>query len=324
MSIIIKNAFRESLIYFSQETTSSSEIIDRPSLKKLYDDIIERVASTNATILITGESGTGKDVIAYDIYKKWCTDKKFIPVDISCIPETLIESVLFGYEKGAFTGADKKTIGSFELANEGTLFLDEIGNISLDIQAKLLRALQNRAFVRVGGNELIRSNFRLICATNKNLKEEVIKGHFREDLFYRINVVAIHIPPLRDARIDIPVLAKHFLEYFATLYGGKKISYDGEIAKKMNSYDWPGNVRELINITERLVLLYDKGGLDIEEIFNMGSIDVFMSEEKGNIINMLKSTGGDVIESAKRLGCSKMTLYRKIKKHNIDKSRYRS
>ncbi|MBW1645561.1 MAG: sigma 54-interacting transcriptional regulator [Deltaproteobacteria bacterium] len=225
---------------------------------------VDQVATTDSTILITGETGTGKELLASRIHHHSSRERgPFIVVDSTTIPENLLESELFGHEKGAFTGADQKKIGRIELAHQGTLFMDEIGELPLAAQAKLLRALQTRKFNRVGGTQPITADFRLIAATNRNLVQEVESGRFREDLYFRLNVIPIHLPPLRERREDIPLLAEYYLNLYARKYQRRGLFMTADQKKKLQEYRWPGNVRELQNIIERAVLLSDDNQLEI-------------------------------------------------------------
>ena len=217
---------------------------------------IKIAAPTSGWILITGENGTGKELVARAIHhNSHRHDKPFVEVNCAAIPEELIESELFGHEKGSFTGATTQRRGKFDQANQGTLFLDEIGDMSLKTQAKVLRILQERKFERVGGNKTIEVDVRVIAATNKDLEKEITKGTFREDLYYRLNVIPFHVPPLRERRSDIPLLATHFLEYFCSKESRETKALDREAMQAIMNYAWPGNVRELKNLIERLVIM---------------------------------------------------------------------
>jgi DNA-binding NtrC family response regulator len=217
-----------------------------------------KVAASEAAVLVTGESGTGKEVVAGFIHASSPRAKaRFVPVNCAAISPTLVESELFGYEKGAFTGADRRTKGKFEYANGGTLFLDEIGDLPLEAQAKLLRALQEKKIQRVGGNEEIPLDVRIVCATNQDLAKLVKKGSFRQDLYYRINVFPIHMPPLRERTEDIVPLTEYFLKQFA---GGRQKGLTDGAIRTLQSYNWPGNVRELANAMERVMIIDDSGG----------------------------------------------------------------
>lgn len=230
-----------------------------PGIRAIYD-IIGRVADTPTTVLITGESGTGKELVARALHENSSRrDKPFIKVNCAAIPRDLMESELFGYERGAFTGAVGSKPGRFELASGGTLFLDEIGSIPVEMQVKLLRALQESEFERVGGIKTIRVDVRLVAATNSDLKKEIASGAFREDLYYRLNVVPIRLPSLREREEDIQLLAQHFVEKFNARLKKKVERFDEETAKTLETYPWPGNIRELENVVERAVLFCDGG-----------------------------------------------------------------
>ncbi len=308
--------------------------------------LIEKVADTESTILITGESGTGKELIAHAIhYASDRRDRPFIPVNCAAIPEELLESELFGHEKGAFTHAIKTRIGRFELANKGTIFLDEIGEMSPSLQVKLLRVLQERKFERVGGVNTISVDIRIVAATNIDLEAAVRDGKFREDLYYRLNVIPIHVPPLRERRGDIPLLVKHFLKKFCK---GKRQCVEGitdEAMEILAYYEWPGNVRELENIVERLVILANGPVItkdDLPEqilqnvsgslgrplpgsLFEMPEEGMSLSKaveelEKRLILQALEKTGGIKNRAAKLLQMNRTTLIEKMKKLKLMKS----
>ncbi len=230
-------------------------------IKKVIS-LIKKVAPTDSTVLITGESGVGKELVAKAIHlNSRRKNNKFLSINCAALPETLLESELFGYEKGAFTGADRDKPGMFELANKGTLFLDEIGEMPLSMQAKLLRVLQDLKIRRLGGREDINVDVRIVCATNRDIEKEVREGRFREDLYYRINVFKIEVPPLRKRRNDIPVLLNHFISKFSGKLGIKKPAVSSEFLKYLEDYDFPGNVRELENIVERALTIMDEDTL---------------------------------------------------------------
>ena len=237
-----------------------------PVMKKLYRTI-EKVAATDATVLIMGESGTGKELVASTLHR---TSRRgegaFVAVNCAAIPETLIESELFGHEKGAFTGAHRRREGKFEEADGGTLFLDEIASMPMALQATLLRVLQERRFARLGGSGETQVDVRVVAASNRNLPQMVADGEFREDLYYRLNVVPIELPPLRDRRDDVPLLAKAFLEQSAARHGRDVGSLPPTVIRRLMDHGWPGNVRELANAVERLVLLAEDDGLDINDL----------------------------------------------------------
>jgi DNA-binding NtrC family response regulator len=309
-----------------EERYRFENIIAKSSRMQQVIAAIKVVAASNATVLITGETGTGKELVARAIHSQsQRRGKPFIAVSCAALPETLLESELFGHEKGAFTGAYAQKKGKFEIANRGTLFLDEIGEMSANIQVHLLRVLEDKEFTRVGGNEPIKVDVRVISATNRDMKEAVAKGQFREDLYYRLNVVNIELPPLRERREDIPLLTQHFLKKFA-LENNKEINgFSPEATDFLLRYDWPGNVRELENAIERAVILARKPVIEIDDLPQQTlagrPIPVgknLRQVEKNHIINVLAQTKGNYTEAAKALGISRMTLYNKAKAYGIN------
>ncbi len=281
--------------------------------------------------MIRGESGTGKDLVAHAIhYNSLRSDKPFIKINCTALPENLLESELFGHEKGAFTGAVERKPGRFELAHGGTIFLDEIGDFSLNLQVKLLRVIQFKEFERVGGYETIKSNVRIVVATNKNLEEEIKNGLFREDLYYRINVFPIYIPPLRDRKNDVMLLADYFLERYARENHKDIKRISTPAIEMLTSYHWPGNIRELENCIERAVLLCDEDVLRSDHLPPSLQIakksfqaDTLTLPEKVEyleremIVDALKETQGCQRRAAKTLGLTERILGYKIKKYNI-------
>lgn len=288
---------------------------------------VEKIAKTDATILITGENGTGKDVLASEIHSESLRkNKPFVCVDAGAITETLFESELFGHVKGAFTDAYSDHKGKFELADGGTLFLDEIGNIPLHLQAKLLRVIQNRMVVRVGSEKPIPVDIHLICATNMDLEQMVREGRFREDLYYRINTIHLHIPPLRERRSDILPLARMFVERYAEKYHRTVCSISDEAANLLESHTWDGNIRELQNAIEKAVIMSD--GTELKPVDLMltaprrssgsGASAVSLDEaEEQTIRSAMESCNGNLTMVARQLGISRPTLYSKLKKYNI-------
>ena len=236
-----------------------------PKMQEIYK-LAKKVSSSSSTVLILGESGTGKEVLAKYIH--FCSKREgpFIAINCAAIPEDLLEAELFGYEKGAFTGAVKSKPGKFELAHKGTLFLDEIGDLSLKLQAKLLRVLQEKQVERLGGNNPIKVEVRIIAATNKDLEKEVKEGRFREDLFFRLNVIPIKLPPLRERKEDIPLLAQFFLKKICQREGIEEKRLSPEALKILTEYSWPGNIRELENFIERLVILTEGEVIEVEDL----------------------------------------------------------
>ncbi len=306
-------------------------------MRQVYEQIA-RVAGTNTTVLIRGESGTGKELIAHAIhYSSPRARKPFIRVSCAALPDSLIESELFGYEKGAFTGAQARKKGRFELAEGGTLFLDEIGEINLSTQVKLLRVLQEREFERLGGTETIKTNVRLIVATNADLEKAIAAGTFREDLFYRLNVFTIYVPPLRERKPDILLLVDHFLEKYSLEHGRQVKRVSTPAIDMLMSYHWPGNVRELENVIERAVLVCDDGNvihphhlpptLQTAEasgtVADISLADAVAAYEKSLIQDALKTARGNVSRAARLLHSTERIISYKIRKLGIDRERFR-
>ncbi len=312
-----------------------------PSMGNIYN-LIRQVAKTKTSILITGESGTGKELIAKAIHDESNRkDKRFVVVNCGGIPETLMESELFGHKKGSFTGATQDKKGLFEAADKGTIFLDEIGEISLPIQVKLLRAVQERVFKPVGSNEDVSVDIRIISATNKKLEDEVIVGNFREDLFYRLNVIEIKMPPLRERKGDIRVLAQHFLDKYSREMGKEVSKISSYAIDLLNKYDFPGNIRELENLMERSValsstniILPDSLALsvhkrrwiegvkhrrfDLDEVRNGVSLDVILEEiERAYLVKALECTNGKKQEAAELLDISFRTFRYRMSKLDL-------
>jgi len=300
------------------------------AMKEVYR-LIEQVADSNATVLLRGESGTGKDLVAHAVhYNSLRANKPFVKVSCTALPETLLESELFGHERGAFTGATERKLGRFERAHGGTIFLDEIGDFSLNLQVKLLRVIQFKELERLGGLETIKTNVRIVVATNKNLEEQIKQGLFREDLYYRINVFPIYLPPLRERKDDIMLLADYFLEKLAA-ENNKGISRISTPAIEMlTRYHWPGNVRELENCIERAVLLCDGDVIrsehlppslqmikETEPIAKPSMMEIIANMEKELIVDSLKKSGGQQRKAAKELGITERILHYKIKKYKI-------
>ena len=301
-------------------------------------ETVEQEAKAEATVLITGESGTGKEMIANAIhYNSPRSQQPFIKINCAALTESLLESELFGHEKGAFTGADRRREGKFLQADNGSLFLDEVSEMSPAMQVKLLRVLQERELTRVGGSEVIAVNVRVIAASNKDLKKEMEQKRFREDLFYRLNVVALHVPPLRERREDIPLLAQHFLQIFTARNSKSIKGFTPQAMEKMVKYSWPGNVRELMNAVERAVVLSRGKFLDAEDI-SLLMADSILSNghgqdkdlnrpagypeslpleevEKKSILEALVACGGNKSEAARRLGITRKTLRKKLEKY---------
>lgn len=288
-------------------------------------DAVKRVAATDASVLILGENGTGKEVVARAIHRESNRRRDpLIKVDLGAITESLFESELFGHVKGAFTDAREDKPGRFEIADGGTLFLDEIGNLSLPMQAKLLSALQNRTISRVGSNKEVSVDIRLISATNMDIYQMVEEGDFRQDLVYRINTVEIEIPPLRDRKEDIPVLARHFLTMYSSRYQRPGIKIEGPVMKQLINYPWPGNIRELQHAIERGVIMSKDRSLNTEDlIIPKGPTKVAADSlkvediEKKAIEKAIEKSAGNLSKAAEELGIGRTTLYRKMKKYDL-------
>jgi DNA-binding NtrC family response regulator len=284
---------------------------------------VESVAQSNSSVIITGESGTGKELVARAIHSN--SPRKFFPlISVHCgaLTESLLESELFGHEKGAFTGATFNRKGRFEMADGGTIFLDEIATISPKMQIELLRVLETKSFVRVGGNKEITSDFRVICATNRDLQSMVKSGTFREDLFYRLNVVNITIPPLRERPDDIPLLVNHFIRKYCTSMSRDMITIEPGALKHLEKFEFPGNVRELENMIERAIVIGNGKEIRLKDL-PMGkeavssSVESLDELEKRHIEQILNKYGWNVSRSAKALDVDRVTLYNKIKKYNL-------
>ena len=356
-ALSLRKMMKEEVTY---PTTSDQEGVEErivgssSKMQEIYK-MIGQVAPSDVTVLLRGESGTGKELIARAIYHHSLrSNQPFLPVNCAAIPDTLLESELFGHEKGAFTGATSRRIGKLEQCQGGTIFLDEIGDMSLSTQAKLLRVLQERSFERLGGMENIRVDIRFIVATNKDLEEAISNGRFREDLYYRLNVVSINIPPLRERKEDIPELVSYFLKKFNRELKKGTVGITPEAMEKITSYGWPGNVRQLDNVLKRAMvlcqgewiledqLLFEKGWekreaeeesskknieglLDtlFEELSNSPStlqdLDMISTLEKGMILRALQKTKGNQVQAALLLGINRSTLRGKMDRYHIKK-----
>ncbi|OGK04333.1 MAG: hypothetical protein A2487_02180 [Candidatus Raymondbacteria bacterium RifOxyC12_full_50_8] len=308
-----------------------------PELKKVKDRIAT-VAPTQSRVLILGESGTGKELAAYAVHRQ--SSRKngpFVRLNVSAVPKELIESELFGHEKGSFTGAVSQRKGKFELAHNGTIFLDEIGDMELNVQSKILRVLQENEFERLGGNRTIRVNARVICATNKNLEAMVKAGHFREDLYYRINVYPLYVPPLRDRKEDIPLLADHFTTQFCQENNIKQPQWDANAYAALKRYSFPGNIREIKNIVERIILenpsqemireasvniIGDNNRLSTENLFEktLPWAEAKPLLEKAYMEKQLQKHSGNISATARSLGMEQPNLSKKLKQLGIDKT----
>jgi DNA-binding NtrC family response regulator len=302
------------------------DIIGQSQAIKDVFNLIDKVAKTDANILILGENGTGKELVARAIHQKSLRkDNSFVSVDMGAITETLFESELFGHKKGAFTDAREDRPGRFELANGGSLFLDEIGNLNLSLQSKLLNALQSRKVTRVGSNQSMDVDIRLICATSMPLALMVKEGRFRQDLLYRINTVEIHIPALYERVEDIPLLANHFLNYYSKKYRKDVLSITPEAIIKLKKYPWPGNVRELQHALERAVIMADSTTLQESDFLFSRKVDANVAAdtlnldevEKAAVIKAIQLHNGNISKAADELGLTRASLYRRMEKYGI-------
>ncbi len=296
-----------------------------PQLMKVLN-LVRKVAKTDASVLITGENGTGKELIAQEIHRlSNRAGEVLVNVDVGALSETLFESELFGHTKGAFTDAHENRQGKFETAEKGTLFLDEIGNLSFHLQAKLLAAIENRQITRIGSNQLIPINIRLICATNKNLESMVREGLFREDLLYRINTIQIELPPLRERGNDIIVLAEFFLKKYSYKYNKPNLKINRQAYEKMLNYSWPGNIRELQHTIEKVVILSDSNVLKPDDLFlrlnnqvtDTSSFTTLEEMERNMIRQALDKNNGNFTAAAEQLGVTRQTLYNRLKKSDL-------
>ena len=344
MDIVLEKAERwtklnEQHQYFQEISSGLSDGLSKmigqsPQIQQV-NKLIERVAPTDASILISGESGTGKELIASDVHHTSGSTGPYIRLNCAAIPENLLESELFGHEKGAFTGATERRIGRFELADGGTLLLDEISEINISMQAKLLRVLQESEFERVGGTKTLKVKVRIIATTNRDLKQEIKNGRFREDLYYRLNVFPIDLPPLRNREGDAAEIALHFLK-FQVKKLGRALDFDQSAINVINSYMWPGNVRELENVIERIAILED-GPLIGQEAFPLEirtsltrpALEIKTGEPSGATLNIkafeqkaivqaLRQTGGNKKQASALLGFTVRTLRNKIQENNIE------
>lgn len=331
---ISNNQKQDSITEVSPQEAFARFIGECPAILDLKTQI-KRVASTDANVLITGENGTGKDVVAHALHNLSARNTKpFVNIDLGCIPENLFESELFGYEKGAFTDAKGAKEGRIETANEGTLFLDEIGNLNLQTQQKLLTMIEKRQTQRIGSNEVNNVDVRILAATNANLYKKVSEGEFRQDLFYRLNTIELHLPPLRERGEDIILLAEHFLNIYSGKYSVGKVVLGASAKKKLMQHTWPGNVRELQHCIERSIVLNDKPELSAEDIrletsstasassLTIGGMENIESLnlqtlEREAIKRAISLSNGNLTQAAEMLGITRFALYRKIEKLGI-------
>ncbi len=310
-----------------EERDQFSEIIGKSRAMHEIFDLISRIAPTDSTVLITGESGTGKELIAQAIHAN--SPRCYMPfIAVSCgaLPDTLLESELFGYEKGAFTGAEHTKKGRFEMAHKGTLFLDEIGDISLKTQVDLLRALQEREINRLGSEKTIRVDVRILAATNRNLEKAIREERFRKDLYYRLNVISIHIPPLRERSEDIPLLAKAAIKKYCLEMNREEMGIAMPAMKLLMNYDWPGNVRELENVIERALVIGSGEEITPEDLpfgqrkkEDQSPPSSLKEMEKLHIVRILENEGWNISRASRALGIDRQTLYNKIEKYGIQR-----
>lgn len=327
-------AMKDQIEFLTEElrNTTGKVIIGKSSKIKDVLDRVSKVANSNATVLITGESGTGKELIANAVhYSSDRKDKPYVKINCGAIPENLLESELFGHEKGAFTGAVNKKLGKFERASKGTIFLDEVGELSLPMQVKLLRVLQEKEIERIGGTAVIKIDVRVVAATNRDLKKMVEEGSFREDLYYRLNVIPIEIPALKERKEDIPLLVKYFIEKYCKQIGRSMIDIHKEALEMLVKYEWQGNIRELENVIERMVILcqddtINKKDLPKEILYkDINSIEFVLPEnginfeevEKSFIKQALVLSEGNQTKAAKLLGITRHTLLYRMDKYDL-------
>ena len=347
----IKNAFEEIQRLKDQLYRENLVLREEIDVTRMFEEIVgsspalqvvlsqvARVAPTDSTVLITGETGTGKELVARAIHKRsQRSARAFVSVNCAAIPQDLIASELFGHEKGAFTGATQRRVGRFEAADGGTIFLDEIGELPAETQVALLRVLQEREFQRVGGNESLRTDVRVVAATNRNLEVAIAEGRFREDLFYRLNVFPLQVPPLRERKEDIPLLVQYFVDRYATKAGKRIIGIAKRSLELLQSYTWPGNIRELQNVIERSVIVCDSENLSVDESW-LGKRQAIIGESAQPLSERLASQEKEMIEAAlaasngrvsgpsgaaAMLGIPQSTLDSKIKSLKINKHRFR-
>ncbi len=322
-NVFEKERLRQENIFLKNKITKEEGVIigESKEMKELLT-LVDKVAITDATIMIYGETGTGKELIARRLHNKsYRKSEQFVALNCGALPDTLLESELFGYKRGAFTGAVQNKKGLFKVADGGTFFLDEVGEISPKIQVKLLRVLQYKEVVPLGDTKTVKVNVRLVGATNKNLEESVRRGEFREDLFYRLNVIPVFIPPLRDRKVDIPLLIKRFTERTAKRLKIAIKEFSPAAMDKLMDYTWPGNVRELENCVERTMILLDSDKITEKDISLIIHSDISAREERtlkdleiNAIRDVIKRCGGNKVKAAKMLGIHPSTLYRKMKR----------
>ncbi|MCH7973804.1 MAG: sigma-54-dependent Fis family transcriptional regulator [Bacteroidetes bacterium] len=331
-----KSALLEENVEIKKSLLGDGLILGKSNIIKDILLMIEKVAPLDTRVLISGENGTGKELVARAIHNQSKRkDKPFIEVNCAAIPNELIESELFGHEKGSFTGASQQRIGRFELAKNGTLFLDEVGDMSPQAQAKVLRAIEGGKIERVGSGKKIEVDVRIIAATNKNLKEEIAKENFREDLYHRLNVIPIFVPPLRDRVEDIPILINHFVNDITSRYNKPLVKFAKDAIELLQSQKWSGNIRELRNVIERVIIIIDKQFVDKNDLHFLfpevtSSVDDLMLKsntfqdfkektERAFILKQLNNNNWNISKTAKQLDIQRSHLYNKIKKYGIEK-----
>jgi two-component system nitrogen regulation response regulator NtrX len=327
---------------FRRDAEKRHQVVgDSPSLARVRE-AIQRAAPTTATVLIWGESGVGKELVARAIHRESLRrDGAFVQVNCAAIPDDLIESELFGHEKGSFTGATDRQIGKFEQADRGTIFLDEVGDMSLKTQAKVLRVLQEQELERLGSNRIIKVDVRVIAATNKNLEEEITRGTFREDLFYRLNVLPIHVPPLRERRDDIAVLVRHFADLFTRENNFRRKTFTGAAMERLRQHHWRGNIRELRNFVERLIIMTPGDAIDVKDLPDFagarvdasqaapdnewmaaGTLQEFKStSERSFLVAKLRENGWNISKTAEVIDTPRSNLYKKLEQYQISQEK---
>ncbi len=335
LQVVVQKAYEKMLLsekvnrqHELQLRSGTVNLIGESTGLRKVKELIARVAPTDSTVLIEGESGTGKEIVANAIHQNSeRSNSTFVIINCGAVPESLLESELFGHEKGAFTGAVKRKSGLFEIADSGTLFIDEVSEMSPGMQVKLLRVIETGRFRRVGGTNELDIDVRVVCATNKYLKDEIENGRFREDLFYRLNVMSVSLPPLREREGDIPLLVRHFIET-STRPNAHKMSATSEVLEAFENYDWPGNVRELSNVIERAMILADDSLITLREIpfldkkspeeRSESTASLSLDEvERRHIRLVLDSVRGNKTKASLILGVSRPKLYRKMEKYHI-------
>lgn len=326
-----KKKIQEEYWLLKKEMDERYQMVGESRVMRELVSRVQQVAPTNSTVLIVGENGTGKELVARAIHRNSKRNgQPFVQVNCAAIPDDLIESELFGHEKGAFTGAIASVKGKFEQADGGTIFLDEIGDMSLRTQSKVLRVLEEKDFTRIGGRDIIQVDVRVIAATNKDLNVEVQEERFREDLFYRLNVIPIHVPPLRERPEDIPLLANHFTSRFCRENGKREKRFSQEAMELLQTYKWPGNVRELKNLIERLVIMVPSNDIKasdlpdspMEEYISASSMKLREARnefERRFILQALQRNDWNITETANQLGIERTNLHRKMRQHDINR-----